>query len=171
MTEAYTKIHTMSLVFLILGGNRGNRTELFSAAIELVTNRIGPIKAISSQYGSESWGFESEPFMNQVINVETVLSPMEVLTKLQQIEVLLGRVRNVPGYEPRTIDVDLLFFDNCIINSTDLTLPHPRIAERKFVLVPLAEIAPDLLHPVTGKSVCEMLASCPDPLKVWKMAE
>jgi 2-amino-4-hydroxy-6-hydroxymethyldihydropteridine diphosphokinase len=161
----------MSLVYLILGGNRGNRSEIFSGAINLLTSEIGPQIAISSVYESESWGFESELFLNQVIIIETQLSPVEVLRHTQQIEVQSGRVRKSEGYEPRTLDIDLLYYDSLVINSPDLTIPHPRISERNFVLVPLAEIAPTLKDPVTGMTVEEMLQKCADTSKVWLFAE
>ena len=161
----------MSLVYLILGGNRGNRPEIFSSAIKLLNSEIGPQKAISSLYESESWGFESELFLNQVIIIETPLSPFEVLVHTQQIESQLGRVRNREGYEPRTIDIDLLYYGSQVINSSGLTIPHPRIAKRKFVLVPLAEIAPNLKDPVTGMTVTGMLQKCNDTSKVWLFTE
>ncbi len=161
----------MSLVYLILGGNRGNRPEIFSSAIKLLNSEIGPQKAISSLYESESWGFESELFLNQVIIIETPLSPFEVLLHTQQIESQLGRVRNTDGYEPRTIDIDLLYYGSQVINSSGLTIPHPRIAKRKFVLVPLAEIAPNLKDPVTGMTVSGMLQKCNDTSKVWLFTE
>ena len=159
----------MSLVYLILGGNRGNRMEIFSSAIDLVTSQIGRKIAISALYESESWGFESEQFMNQVIKIETELSPDKVLEHIQQIETQLGRVRKTIGYEARTMDIDLLYYDSLVINTPVLIVPHPRISERKFVLVPLAEIAPDLKDPVTGISVQEMLQKCTDTSAVWRL--
>lgn len=161
----------MSLAYLILGGNRGNRSEIFSGAINLLTSKIGRTIKISSLYESESWGFESELFLNQVIIIETQLSPVEVLSLSQQIEVHLGRIRKSKGYEPRTLDIDLLYYDSLVINSPGLTVPHPRIAERKFVLVPLAEIASTLKDPVIGMTIEEMLQKCTDTSKVWLFAE
>ncbi len=159
----------MSLVYLILGGNRGNRTEIFSSAIDLVTSQIGRKIAISTLYESESWGFKSEPFMNQVIKIETELSPAKVLEQTQQIETQLGRVRTTGGYEARTMDIDLLYYDSLVINTPVLIVPHPRISERKFVLVPLAEIAPDLKDPVIGMTAIEMLEKCPDTSMVRRV--
>ncbi len=152
----------MPLVYLILGGNKGNRTEMISTAIDLVTSHIGQKMAISGLYESESWGFKSEPFINQVIKIETPLSPAKILLLSQEIENKLGRVRKSEGYEARTIDIDILYYDLMVINTPDLIVPHPKIAVRRFVLMPLTEIAPDLKDPVTGITVMEMLANCPD---------
>ena len=165
MIRIVTKIHKdtyMPLVYLILGGNKGKRTEILSAAIDLVTSHIGQKIAISGLYESESWGFKSEPFINQVIKLETSLTPEEVLTRSQQIENKLGRVRNTIGYEARTIDIDLLYYDSLEINTKNLNIPHPKIALRKFVLLPLAEIAPNFRDPVTGMTTLDMLENCPD---------
>jgi 2-amino-4-hydroxy-6-hydroxymethyldihydropteridine diphosphokinase len=157
----------MSLVYLILGGNRGNTEEIFSQVIDLVTSNIGPITVRSSIFKSESWGFDSDVFMNQVITVRTDLSPFDVLYHIQHIENQLGRVRISKNYEARTIDIDILYFDNLVISSSDLIIPHPRIADRKFVLIPLDEVAPDLTDPSTGMTVREMLIKCKDPSEVW----
>jgi 2-amino-4-hydroxy-6-hydroxymethyldihydropteridine diphosphokinase len=159
----------MSLVFLILGGNRGNRLEIFSAAIDLVTKEIGAINTVSSRYESESWGFTSDVFMNQVIKVETNLSPTEVLNGIHHIEAQLGRVRKTGGYEARTIDIDLLYYGELVINTPELTVPHPRIAERRFVLAPLAEIEPGFIDPVSGLTVLSMLEKCRDNLMVKRI--
>jgi 2-amino-4-hydroxy-6-hydroxymethyldihydropteridine diphosphokinase len=161
----------MPFVYLILGGNKGNRTKIIAEAIDLVTSHIGQKKAISGLYESESWGFKSEPFVNQVVKIETLLSPHDVLKCSQHIENQLGRIRKSAGYEARTIDIDLLYYDSLVLNASDLTIPHPRIAERRFVLVPLAEIAPDLIDPVTGLTVSEMLQQCPDTLEVKRIKD
>jgi 2-amino-4-hydroxy-6-hydroxymethyldihydropteridine diphosphokinase len=159
----------MSLAYLILGGNQGNRVEIISKAIDLVTSMIGRKLAISAYYESESWGFKSELFVNQAVIIDTLLSPSELLSVTQQIEGLLGRVRNTEGYEARTIDIDLLYFDSLVISERNLQIPHPKIAERRFVLIPLAEIAPDFRDPVTGITVFQMLAQCSDTTKVWEL--
>jgi 2-amino-4-hydroxy-6-hydroxymethyldihydropteridine diphosphokinase len=152
----------MPIVYLILGGNQGNRNEIISEAIDLVTSQIGIQTDSSSRYESESWGFKSEPFINQIIVLNTDLNPEEILEKIHSIEDQLGRTRKTNQYEARTIDIDLLYMDSRVINSTNLVVPHPRIASRRFVLLPLAEIAPELLDPVTGKTVAEMLDLCSD---------
>ena len=159
----------MSLVYLILGGNQGNRAEIISRAIDLVTSEIGPKLASSACYESESWGFKSEPFINQIIIINTILSPTEVLARTQQIEIRLGRIRETSGYEARTIDIDLLYYDSLVLNSKNLTLPHPRIAVRKFVLVPLAEIAPGFRDPFTQLTILEMLEACTDESTVKRL--
>ena len=161
----------MLFVYLILGGNKGNRTKIIAEAIDLVTSHIGRKKAISGLYESESWGFESEPFVNQIVKIKTLLSPHDVLKSSQQIENQLGRTRKSAGYEARTIDIDLLYYDSLVLNATDLTIPHPRIAERRFVLLPLAEIAPDWIDPVTGLTVSQMLEQCPDRLGVTRLKD
>jgi 2-amino-4-hydroxy-6-hydroxymethyldihydropteridine diphosphokinase len=159
----------MSLVYLILGGNQGNSTEIISRAIDLVTSEIGSKLASSACYESESWGFKSEPFINQIIIIETIFSPFEVLARTQQIELLLGRIRKTGDYEARIIDIDLLYYDSLILNSENLTLPHPRIADRKFVLMPLAEIAPGFRDPSTQLTILEMLESCTDNSAVKRL--
>jgi 2-amino-4-hydroxy-6-hydroxymethyldihydropteridine diphosphokinase len=159
----------MSLVYLILGGNQGNRVEIISKAIDMLTDKIGPKILISALYESESWGFKSELFVNQVVIIKTILTPSKVLSATQQIEAQLGRIRKTGDFEPRSIDIDLLYFDSLTISLSDLLIPHPRIAERRFVLEPLAEIAPNFKDPATGKSVQEMLNQCADTSKVWKL--
>ncbi|MCK9413867.1 MAG: 2-amino-4-hydroxy-6-hydroxymethyldihydropteridine diphosphokinase [Prolixibacteraceae bacterium] len=160
----------MSLVYLILGGNQGNRGEIIASAIDMVNSKIGQNRLASSLYESESWGFSSELFINQVIAIETNMSPREILATCRQIEDQLGRIRTGGGYEARTIDIDLLYYDSVILESPGLTIPHPRIADRRFVLVPLSEIAPDYIDPLSGKTVVEMLQDCTDQAKVWRLA-
>lgn len=159
----------MSLVYIILGGNRGNRQEIFCRAIILAGKQIGTVGQTSSLYESESWGFQSDHFYNQVISIHTKLTPNEVLNQCLSIENQLGRVRNKTGYEDRTIDIDLLYFDDAIIESKELTVPHPRIYIRKFVLIPLAEIAPTFVDPVKKMTTRELLDRCDDTSRVWKV--
>jgi 2-amino-4-hydroxy-6-hydroxymethyldihydropteridine diphosphokinase len=161
----------MSLVFLILGGNQGKWKEIFSEAIHKIECQIGQIQLMSSHYKSESWGFESEMFVNQIVVVDSDLSPAKILGLCQQIENALGRTRKGDGYEARTMDIDLLYYDSLIVESPSLQIPHPRIAQRRFVLVPLVEIASDFKDPVTGLTAREMLKNCPDPLQVWKISQ
>lgn len=159
------------LVTTILGSNSGNKRNILSEAIQLLSS-AGQITQQSALYETEPWGFTSnENFLNQVVVFETELSPREFLNHCLTIEKRLGRVRyeDGPRYSSRPIDIDILFCDSRIINSPELIVPHPRIAERRFVLAPLAEIMPDFVHPVFRKTIAELLSSCPDTLVVKKL--
>ena len=159
----------MSKLFLLLGGNLGNKKQVFSNALEMIENRIGIITGKSAVYETEPWGFESDNlFWNQVVLAETGLKPLDVLDEAQAIEKALGRVHQSKQYVSRLIDLDLLFYDELIQRSQRLELPHPRIAERRFVLEPLAEIAADFIHPVLKKPIAGLLAECTDQLYVNK---
>ncbi len=151
---------------LILGGNQGDRKELLSRAIEKLEEK-GKILLKSRMYESESWGNVAQGnFLNQVVMVETSLTSSDFLAFVQGIENKLGRTRN-EKWGNRTMDIDILFWGNEQIYTADLTVPHPFIQERKFVLAPLAEILPDWIHPVFQKSVSQLLEECQDPSKVW----
>jgi 2-amino-4-hydroxy-6-hydroxymethyldihydropteridine diphosphokinase len=154
-------------LFLSLGGNLGVKKEIFTTTIQMVDNRIGhPIK-ISSIYESPSWGFRSQHyFWNQVLEVETGLSPEEVLVEIRTIEKFFGRKRRSGHYLSRKMDIDILFYDDIILDNDELTLPHPMIAFRRFVLEPLSEVAPDFLHPVLMDKVIHILSLCKDTSEV-----
>lgn len=168
-------------VFLLLGSNRGDREKNLLAACAGIQQGIGPILRISSVYETEPWGFEDNtPFYNQAMEVETSLSPSEVLHVINDIERNLGRMREVAScgsdcgcesgsYAPRTIDIDILFCGSRIIFTEDLMIPHPRLHERRFTLIPLDEIAPDLVHPVYRKSVSALLQDCTDTSEVKRI--
>ena len=159
-------------LYTLLGGNLGDKKKIFEEARELLGERIGKISALSSVYETEPWGFESEDiFWNQVLKMETELSTEEILAKIQQIEQDLGRIRKENQFSSRIIDIDILFYGDQIINQENLIIPHPRIQERKFTLVPLCEIAPELLHPVLKKSIGQLLKECPDRLNVKLVSE
>lgn len=148
----------------------GDRAAISASARTLLETYIGKIVSRSAIYESESWGFQSPLlFWNQALCIETVLSPVEALRAAQRIEALLGRVRGAERYASRTIDIDLLFYESIVLKLPELELPHPRMAERKFVLTPLAEIAPHFVHPVYNKTVSELLNICPDSLFVGKV--
>lgn len=157
----------MAKVYLSLGSNMGNREELLRSAAGFLSSEAGEVIRYSSLWETEPWGFEAETsFLNMAVIITTRLSPEEMLKKVHSIEKRLGRLRSVMGYQSRTIDIDILFWDNEVISKRDLIVPHPALAERLFVLVPLNEIAPDYCHPITGKAVSEMLTGCGDNSKI-----
>lgn len=159
----------MNFAFLLLGSNLNDRSALLLRAKEEISMLTGEILQESSVYESEPWGFQSDKrFLNQVVKIETELAPAEVLVKILQIESKLGRQRTgEKGYESRLIDIDILFYNDEIIRKNSLTIPHPKIPERMFTLLPLNELAPSLIHPESGKSVSELLKACPDTLHVY----
>ena len=136
---------------------------MLELATEQISARIGVILKHSSIYESTPWGFDDEVnFLNKAVEVVTSLSPHELLKQIHYIEALQGRIR-IPGpYRSREIDIDILFFNDQIMRDKDLIIPHPHLQERRFVLVPLSEIARDLMHPILRKKVSELLASCDD---------
>jgi 2-amino-4-hydroxy-6-hydroxymethyldihydropteridine diphosphokinase len=157
----------MIKLYLLLGGNLGDKRKIFAEITELLQNRLGEITAQSAIYETEPWGFESDDlFWNQAIEITTSLLPEEVLQATQQTEQDQGRIRKANQYDSRIIDIDILFYGNQIINQQNLIVPHPRIQERKFALVPLNEIAPELVHPVFQKSIGQLLHECQDKLEV-----
>ncbi len=164
------KKHT---IFLLLGSNIHPRTIYLKKAIGLIGNSLGEIKSVSSVYESEPWGFEaSVAFLNRVICVESAFESLEILKRTQEIELLLGRATKTSGeYVSRTLDIDLLFFDDEIIDLPELTIPHTHIANRRFTLMPLAEVDPAKIHPVLKRSCRQLLDSCTDNSKVWKYKE
>ncbi len=159
----------MHLVYVLLGGNIGDKVKIFCETTAKIEKGIGKVLARSSFYETEAWGFDSEPFLNQALLLETTLSPVDVLHEAQKIETEMGRVRKSENYEARPMDIDLLFYDNLQMETPELTLPHPRMAQRRFVLEPLAEIAADKKHPETGLTVNQMLVDCPDRLRVQRI--
>ncbi len=155
----------METVYLCLGGNVGDTHDYLNRAIGLIESQIGTIAQSSGIYQSEPWGLEcSQWFLNQVVAVETELEPHAVLEHCLQIESELGRTRsgNGNGYEPRTIDIDIIFFGHQIISLPDLQVPHPLMHQRNFVLRPLCDVAADFVHPVFRKTVHQILAECDD---------
>lgn len=162
-------LRTKSRVTLLMGGNQGNRAELLQQACNMIAQEIGDIVQLSSIYESEAWGFEAEQsFLNQAVVVETRLDAHEVLNKALAIEAELGRVRMGNGYASRTMDIDILFVDDNCIDTPELIVPHPRIHQRNFVLVPLCEIMPDFVHPILQKTMSNLLKISPDEGKITR---
>ena len=152
-------------VTLIFGGNQGDRKALIREAITEMSS-IGKIQHCSSLYETAPWGFESsDSFYNQIVTYATDLLPEEVLDKCQATEQKLGRVRTGTQFCSRTMDIDILFCDSRVINTPRLTVPHPRLAQRNFVLAPLNESMPDFIHPVIHKNMTTLLSECTDTLK------
>ena len=153
-------------LFLSLGGNLGNTREIFEGAYPLIEKNIGKISVYSSIYQTEAWGpIPQADFLNQVVLVSTVLKPEACLTELLEIERHFGRERKA-RWGPRTLDLDILFYADIVIAESDLSIPHPRIAERKFILTPMVEIAPSFEDPTTGLSMSALLQNCPDNSQV-----
>lgn len=159
----------MNEVYLLTGGNMGNRIHYLSGAKKEISNHCGPVLRSSSVYETEAWGKEDqEPFLNQVLCIQTNLSPEDLMTGIFRIEEGFGRKRE-ERYGPRLIDIDILLYNDLVVDHPGLTIPHPRMQSRRFVLTPLAEIAPGKMHPVLKKSISTLLDECDDPLKVNKI--
>jgi 2-amino-4-hydroxy-6-hydroxymethyldihydropteridine diphosphokinase len=154
----------MNKVYFSLGSNKGNKEKNLYQAITYIREFIGSVKDFSSIYETEPAGFiSSDNFYNMVLFVETEQNAEEVLNKALQIESCMGRIRTLAtGYESRVIDVDLLFFNDQVINTESLVVPHKKILERNFILFPLSEIAADVIHPVYNKTVDELTRICED---------
>ncbi len=143
------------IIYLALGSNLGNRSNNLQVAIGHLAPQVNHIVQ-SKVYETEPWGYSDQPlFLNQVIKANTELEPQELLTFVKDIEALMGRTETF-RFGPRVIDLDILFYDDLILTLPDLSIPHPRIAERAFILVPLAEIAPELSHPIYRKTILQL---------------
>lgn len=157
----------MKKVYLALGSNIGSREDFLKRSVAMLNETCGPVLSSSAVYTTDPVGFNSEvKFLNMVIMLETEMEASEMLHNIMLIEAELGRERIRKGYSSRTIDIDILFYGDEVIAEESLKVPHPRLHERKFVLVPLNEIAPDLVHPVFKKKIELLLASCHDRSEV-----
>jgi len=156
----------MNKVFIITGGNIGDRMKNLETAEKLIEEQIGHIIQTSKIYETEAWGNNDQPsFYNQVLIAETNFSADKVIKKILKIEEDMGRERTIKN-AARNIDIDILFFNDDIVNEENLTIPHPQMINRRFVLMPLNEIASAKIHPVYNKSVSQLLAECKDELEV-----
>jgi 2-amino-4-hydroxy-6-hydroxymethyldihydropteridine diphosphokinase len=156
-------------IFLLLGTNLGNRRINLERAIDEIQKLVGAIVTKSSIYQTAAWGKLDQPeFYNQVVEVEAEFEGHEILNTILGIEISLGRERKEKWGE-RLIDIDILLMGNETIQSKKLTVPHPQLANRKFTLIPLVEIAADVVHPILNKSIAKLLEECTDPLEVTKL--
>jgi 2-amino-4-hydroxy-6-hydroxymethyldihydropteridine diphosphokinase len=148
----------MAKAYIGLGTNMGDRQRNLERAVELLPSEGVIVESVSGIYETEPWGFESETsFLNMAASLETEMPPEDLMKYLLSLEAIMGRIREGKGYQARLIDIDLLFYDNLVIETPHLRLPHPLLHRRYFVLKPLNDIAPGLLHPVLGLTVAEML--------------
>jgi len=153
----------MSTVYLGLGSNLGEKQENIKKAITFISERVGEILALSDFYETEPWGYNSsQSFINAAVKAETMLLPEELLFVTQEIERETGRSKKTScgEYHDRIIDIDILLYDDLILQTHDLTIPHPLMHKRLFVLQPLLEIAPDVIHPVSGMTIAEIAILC-----------
>ncbi|MBO7481570.1 MAG: 2-amino-4-hydroxy-6-hydroxymethyldihydropteridine diphosphokinase [Bacteroidales bacterium] len=169
--SATTAQNNRNVVFLGIGGNLGDRIANLQSAVKLIGERIGKVEKISSIYLSEPWGFKhAKYFTNIVAKVYTPLSAERTLSIALQIEAELKRTRSGNGYEGRTMDIDILFFNDEIISTEKLIVPHPLICQRLFVLFPMQEIEPYFVHPQNGKTMQELTKVCTDNGKIRKIS-
>jgi 2-amino-4-hydroxy-6-hydroxymethyldihydropteridine diphosphokinase len=152
---------------LVIGGNLGDRLKQLDLAKKMITEEVGTIRKESAIYETQPWGFDDQPwFLNQVLEVKSAESPEEVLHRIKAIEVRAGRN---PGekWQARHIDIDILLIGDTVIKKNDLVIPHPHLQDRNFVLVPLMELTPELMHPVLGKTIEELYLDCRDTGEVY----
>lgn len=161
----------MNIIYLLLGANLGDRRDQLSKAISEVEKQIGNVIESSSIYETAAWGVEDQPsYFNQVLLVGTELEPRDLLETIHGIENRLGRTRS-KRWESRLIDIDILFYNNLVVEEERLTIPHPLLHTRKFTLLPLSELTLELWHPVLQKTVRELLQELSDPLDVKKLEQ
>lgn len=166
MTEGLISTN-MTDVYLLLGSNEGDRQAWLQQAVEQLA-ALGNINSQSALYQTAAWGIEDQPaFLNMALRLQTELHPLELLQKIHDIEQHLGRQRTLK-WGQRTLDIDILFYGDAVIDLPELKVPHPYLQERRFALVPLNEITPDFLHPGLNKTISQLLDECPDKLEVEK---
>ena len=159
----------MNLAYLLIGGNLGNRSANLQNALHQIEKNCGKILDLSAIYETAAWGLSNQPsFYNQALSIQTNLEPKALMEQLLAIETNMGRIRSIK-LGPRLIDLDILLIDQLILNTETLILPHPLMEQRRFALLPLAEIAPNLMHPILQKTIQELLMHCSDQLDVQKL--
>lgn len=159
----------MNRTYLLIGGNVGDRHKNLEKARQLIEAQAGKLLMQSAIYETEAWGKQDQPaFLNQVLHVETALEPLPLLQVLLKAEQEMGRKRD-EKYGPRTIDIDILLYNDLSLETNELVVPHPQLHLRRFALTPLAEIAAAEIHPLLKKSIDELLLNCPDKLSVKKL--
>ncbi|RXK86429.1 2-amino-4-hydroxy-6-hydroxymethyldihydropteridine diphosphokinase [Filimonas effusa] len=160
----------MNRAYLLIGGNLGDRTAYLDRAKELIQERCGILAKVSAIYETAAWGLEEQPdFYNQALLLETELSAGPLMQQLLDIELVLGRKRDLK-MGPRTIDIDILLFNDEIMATPLITVPHPRLPSRRFALLPLVEIAAEVVHPQLHETITRLLALCTDTLDVHKIS-
>jgi len=152
----------MSIIYLSIGSNKGNRYSIIKEAIALIGNDVGQIILISKIYETKSWGFESDDFLNLCVKIRSKLEPIDLLNSVKNIEKILGRKKELNIIMAREIDIDIIFYSNKVIDQKNLKIPHPRLELRNFVLFPLNDIAPDHIHPISLRSVKQILEKSND---------
>ncbi len=158
----------MTIIYLLTGSNLGKRAFQLQKACRLCHSQIGEVLRKSDLYETEAWGNINQPvFLNQVLEIQTTLTPDGVLQQIFVIEHQLGRQR-VEKWGQRRIDIDILLFGEEVINTPDLQIPHPYLPQRRFALTPLAQLVPEMQHPVLYLPIAKLLEQCPDELRVWK---
>lgn len=161
----------MKGIFLLLGSNLGNREAILRSAIRAINKTAGRVVRVSAFYRTQPWGYADQPdFLNLLLELDSDLQPLPLLNALRRIERHLGRKR-IEKWRERSIDIDILYYGDRVIRTVRLTVPHPELHKRRFALVPLCELAPQLRHPVFGLSQIELLHDCPDALEVVRQPD